>query len=393
MNLLSTGCGIKTNYRNLKEVTSKIDLEDFEMIDNHCHPLLSDYRDQNLTGFRACFSESSEQEIFLKSIPNTLSYIHLLSQLKLSFEFDDEDSYLVKRKEEGGLVQALFEKVKLKGLIVDDGFNENKMLSLSEFSVISGLPTYKILRLETEIEKLIRRYDTVSDIVKKLDSLLRNNSQIVGLKSIAAYRGGLDIQEVSESKASESLKFTKWMAAERGGSLNLKGEEHHHYFLGCAFRTASELNLPVQIHCGFGDSDLELHKSNPTLLTNCFKNDEYKNAKFVLLHCYPYVQEASYLASLFSNVYFDLSLAPFIVSQKMERLYLEAISGAPFNKILAGTDGHSIPETHFYGALMTRKGLTAALNALVEDSFLNESRAYEVAKLVLSENAKSIYGI
>ena len=103
------------------------------------------------------------------------------------------------------------------------------------------------------------------------------------------------------------------------------------------------------------------------------------------------LEEASYLASVFENVYFDLSLVPLIVPTKMEGLYKEALLEAPTSKILFGTDGHSIPESHWFGALNSKRGLSGALSTCVEDGFFDESKAYEIADQILIKNTAALY--
>ena len=66
---------------------------------------------------------------------------------------------------------------------------------------------------------------------------------------------------------------------------------------------------------------------------------------------------------------------------------------APFTKILTSTDGHSIPETHWYGAVSLRKGLSTALGQLVDDEYTDISGAQEIAAAILHGNARQLYGL
>ena len=95
------------------------------------------------------------------------------------------------------------------------------------------------------------------------------------LKTIAAYRGGLD-------RVSDDV-----VAA-------LEANE------------ATNDPLPVQVHCGFGDSDLHLWRADPGYLKPLV--ERFADTPFVLLHCYPFVREAGWLAHVYGNVWFDLSL-------------------------------------------------------------------------------------
>ena len=61
--------------------------------------------------------------------------------------------------------------------------------------------------------------------------------------------------------------------------------------------------MPVQIHTGFGDADLDLREANPLHLRPLLESGRYANVPFVLLHAsYPYVRELGYLAAIYANV-------------------------------------------------------------------------------------------
>ena len=70
-----------------------------------------------------------------------------------------------------------------------------------------------------------------------------------------------------------------------------------------------ERGLPLQLHCGYGDPDLDLHRCDPLLLTRFLRLVEPRGVDVLLLHCYPYHRQAGYLAQVFPHVYFDVGLA------------------------------------------------------------------------------------
>jgi len=132
----------------------------------------------------------------------------------------------------------------------------------------------------------------------------------VALKTIAAYRGGLDL-EVAPPGLRETLL------------LALEANE------------ASGDPLPVQVHCGFGDWDLHLPRADPGWLKPLI--ERFRDTPFVLLHCYPFVREAGWLAHVYGNVWFDLSLTIPHVSRPAEVLR-EALELAPASKLLYASD-------------------------------------------------------
>lgn len=54
----------------------------------------------------------------------------------------------------------------------------------------------------------------------------------------------------------------------------------------------------------FGDKDLQLELANPLHLRAVLESPSFANARLVLLHgSYPFMREASYLASVYPQVY------------------------------------------------------------------------------------------
>jgi predicted TIM-barrel fold metal-dependent hydrolase len=65
---------------------------------------------------------------------------------------------------------------------------------------------------------------------------------------------------------------------------------------------------PLQIHTGFGDSDLDLHTADPSLLTPFLRRTDGL-CPVMLLHTYPFHRTAGYLAQMFGHVHVDVGLA------------------------------------------------------------------------------------
>lgn len=56
--------------------------------------------------------------------------------------------------------------------------------------------------------------------------------------------------------------------------------------------------------CSFGDKDLDLRLSNPLHLRSLLEDNRFSKSRIVLLHAsYPFSKEASYLASVYSQVW------------------------------------------------------------------------------------------
>lgn len=218
-------------------------------------------------------------------------------------------------------------------LLLDDGYPPTDVgTAWDEFAAMVDVPARPVLRIETHSLE---------------DAAAARERGFVALKTIAAYRGGLD--RVSEHVVG-ALE-----ANERTGDP-----------------------LPVQVHCGFGDSDLHLWRADPSYLKPIV--ERFRETTFVLLHCYPFVREAGWMAHVYGNVYFDLSLTIPHVSRP--RVALEqALELAPVSKLLYASDAARTPELYLLAATWWRDALAVVLD---------DERD---ARLILRENALRVYGL
>jgi predicted TIM-barrel fold metal-dependent hydrolase len=156
--------------------------------------------------------------------------------------------------------------------------------------------------------------------------------EIYGLKSIAAYRSGLEIKtNVTKIEAEEGL--TQVLHA--GKPIRIENKNLIDYIFLQSLEVAQYYDLPMQIHTGFGDKDLDMRLSNPLHLRSVFEDKRYSNSRIVLLHAsYPFSKEASYLASVYPQVYLDFGLAiPKLSVHGMISSLKELLELAPINKV------------------------------------------------------------
>jgi uncharacterized protein len=105
----------------------------------------------------------------------------------------------------------------------------------------------------------------------------------------------------------------------------------------------------------------------------------------VLLHCYPFVREAGWLAHVYGNVWFDLSLTIPHVVRPAEALR-EALELAPVSKLLYASDAARTPELYLLAALWWREALAEVL-----DEALPSAAAEEAGQMILRDNALALY--
>src|SRR5204863_3775041 len=105
------------------------------------------------------------------------------------------------------------------------------------------------------------------------------------------------------------------------------------------------------------------------------------------LHCYPFVREAGWLAHVYGNVFFDLSLTIPHVSRRAEMVRL-ALELAPASKLLYASDAARTPELYLLAARWWRTALAEVLGAE-----LPEEDAAAAGGLILRGNALAVYGL
>ncbi len=152
-----------------------------------------------------------------------------------------------------------------------------------------------------------------------------------------------------------------------------------------------DLGLPVQLHVGYGDRDVDLHRCNPLLLTPLLRALQPTGVPVLLLHNYPYHREAGYLAQVFPHVYVDAGLATHNLGQRAPALLAEALELAPFGKFLYSSDAFGLPELYHLGALLFRRALSDLLrDGLAADAW-TEADAERVAAMIGAGTARRVY--
>ena len=262
----------------------------------------------------------------------------------------------------------------------------------AELTRVSGCRVLPTLPLETLMEQLITKHDTLDGAIAGLIAELQElrGQGYVALKSIAAYCTGLDIQDWPNADIERSFAAARQEALEQG-SLRLAHKPLLDALLRVAFIEAAKQEIPVQFHVGYGDADLL--RDNPLLLRPVLECPAYRGLPVVLLHaCYPYTREGGYLASVYQQVYLDLSYGiPFLGYSEMLAFTRAARGIAPISKLLYCSDGVGIPELHWLGTLNGRLVLGAALSELVEQGELSAPETEATGAAVLSSTARALY--
>jgi predicted TIM-barrel fold metal-dependent hydrolase len=371
-----------------------IDLSAIPILDHHCHTLRRFDAPLGGDAFRRFFVETTDPDM-AAHVPSSVFYMRLVRDLaELLGCAPTEEDLLAARAAAApeDYARRLLGAGSFRALLVDIGYRAPGSYSVAELAGLAGRPAATILRLETLMEELIAGSASLGQVEEGLRARVRaaRAEGVVGLKSIAAYRGGLHVAPRSRAEAAAAFPALR-EAAQRDGRLRLSERAVLDYLLRAALEEAAAQELPVQFHVAFGDDDADLRSANPLHLRALLTDPAFRRVPFVLLHCYPYVREAGYLAALYAHVSIDVSLTVPLTAHGGAAAFAEALELAPVSKLLFATDAHSVPELFFAGALHGRRALARALERLVAEDFLTAAQAEAAAEDILWRNAARLY--
>ncbi|KAJ4904775.1 glutamate-ammonia ligase [Raphanus sativus] len=354
---MTTGQGLymKVSQRmEFKELNEAID--QVELVDAHAHNIVS--LDSSFPFIRT-FSEATGDA--LSFAHHSLSFKRNLREVAQLYGTEVSLEAIEKHRQTLGvcsLTTKCFNEARISALLIDDGLKLDK---------------------KHDIKWHGKHVPFVGRVL-----------QIVALKTIAAYRGGLDIdthvsKEAAENGLVEVLQAGKPVRIGNKGLID--------YILTLSLEVAARCDLPLQIHTGFGDKDLDLRLSNPLHLRILLEDKRFAKCRVVLLHAsYPFSKEASYLSSVYPQVYLDFGLAvPKLSVHGMVSSVKELLDLAPTKKVMFSTDGYAFPETYYLGAKKAREVIFLVLRDACVSGDLSLMEAIDAAKDILSRNAIAFY--
>lgn len=309
------------------------------------------------------------------------------------------DAYLAARQALGsqGAAELLLPLAGFSWLGVETGFRGSLIASpAGTAAAAGGVAVSRIVRLESIAEALI---PTLADPWSWPDAFraalaaeLAGADPAVGWKTILAYRGGFDRDLSRPADEAVAAAAARWAGVVRAGAAagtapRLVDETLLRFGIWAALDTG----LPLQLHTGFGDPDLDLHRSDPLLLTDLIRGAE-ERAPIVLLHTYPFHRNAGYLAQMFPHVVLDVGEAINYTGAASDAVIRESMELAPFTKILFSSDAWGAPELHLLGSWLFRRGMSRVLGAWVRDGDWSLADAERVVALVANENVRRVYG-
>jgi len=388
-----------------------IDLSGMPVVDVHCHPFLdrgplTAEEFTNLASFgggSVAYMEQAGIEVdeairaeLQRVKRDTLYFRRLVRDLAAFFGTDaDLDAVLAARNQAvsdgySAYVQRLYADAGLETLVFDFGY---PVPNLALDAVREELPVeiVPILRIEPLIAGLLATDIGWSEFASRFDDTIHEALTIGGyrgLKSIIAYRTGLDISPISRTSDQGMLALDAIRRGLGGGSM----KQLRDHLLCRSIELAIEHDVPMQIHTGMGDFEVNLPLARPSLLHDLLRFPPFRACRVLLVHTgYPWHREAGYMANVLPRVYCDISEGVPFAGHAARAIISEVLEMAPISKVLYGSDGFNIPEINFTSAKLGKQALAQVLTDLVADGMLSHAEATEAGSMILAGNARELY--
>jgi uncharacterized protein len=371
-----------------------MNLDAIPIYDHHAHALFQEpfWRD---APFESYFTEAYDPVIVNQFVPDNIFYRRSLRDLAVFYGCEPSRAAILEARsgwDYQELSRRMFQDAGIEKLLLDDGIWTDKLMPFDACGAFVNVPVRRVLRLETELALMVERFETVSALFTAFEEHLHKLAPtLAGLKSIVAYRTGLAIEHHSPVELQRAYHELR-QSIQSGVPTRIDNKVILDEMLWLALRVAAELDLPVQFHTGYGDPDLDLRLANPLHLRSILEAKELAGLRVVMLHCYPFVREAGYLASVYSGAYLDLGLTiPYTSTHAMRESVHHALHLAPATKILFSTDAQRTPELFWLAAKHGRAAIAHALERTVMDGDLTMLEAEWAAERFLNVNAKAVY--
>ncbi|MFN8592312.1 MAG: amidohydrolase family protein [Thermomicrobiales bacterium] len=391
-----------------------VDLASLPVVDVHCHPFLNKgaltaEQFTNLTAFGGgsqgfmeegglAFDDDVRAEL-QRVKRNSLYFRRMVRDLAAFFGTAPEIEAVLSARNaavasEGytDYVRRLYADAGLTALVADFGV-PLPMLDVAAVKAELPVEVVPVFRIEPLIADLLKTDIGWAEFKRRYDEAIADaltNQGYRGIKSIIAYRTGLDVSPLSRHTDQGYKALDAIRRGLGGGSMKLLRD----HLLCRALELAMEFDVPMQIHTGMGDFEVNLVYCRPAYLMDLLRAPAFRACRVILIHGgFPYAREAAYMANVLPRVYCDVSEGIPFAGPAARAIFSEVLELAPVNKIVYGSDGYAVPEINYSSAKLGKQALAQALDTLIADNFIGESDALEIAGMILAGTSSELYKI
>jgi len=160
------------------------------------------------------------------------------------------------------------------------------------------------------------------------------------------------------------------------------------------------LGMAVHLHTMAGAGGyFEVQGANPLLLESVLNDAALRKTNFVMVHGgWPFTREIAALLQK-PNAYLDFSAQDLLIPPStLAGTLRELLEWVP-EKVMFGSDAYPYStelgweESGWIAARTARQALAIALTSMLRDGEITRQRASELARMVLRENARKLYGL
>jgi uncharacterized protein len=366
------------------------------VIDDHVHPFPLAFEPLDLAAFTLDVAEGQEAERRRLSIEPTRLVTEAL-RVRLAGHLGCEVGDVVSVRDEvaradwRAYVRGLFADSDTTGMLMDAGWQGLPPAGAADFARLAGVPVWDLARLEPVIDLHLGEGCGVGEVIDAVDAFMEQavRDGAVGFKTVLAYRTGLAVDvHVNRQRAEREL------GSDRAAGLPVRrtGKSLRDLLFLRVLERCADLKRPLQVHTGIGDSEIRLAESDPLLLEEALRTPAAASTDVILIHgSFPWHEQAGYLASVRPRVWTEFSLCNLFSPATTADRLLRLLDIAPAGRITLGSDGHGIPESHWFGTVVVRDAwvdVRQRLTGTVRGSWLDDAR-----ERLFERNARDLYGL
>ena len=222
---------------------------------------------------------------------------------------------------------------------------------------------------------------TLPDFLEQIGVSVTNAKKkgIVGLKVAIAYERPLNFENTDIEKAARAFNN------ENATQKEIK--DFGDVVMFTIAKAAAETGLPLQIHTGMG----QCRATNPMQLQTLVENNP--DTKFHLLHGgFPWFSDTYALLMQYKNIWSDTCWIPYLSTTAATQYLVEGLEIADAGRFTWGDDAWMAEDS--CGALLAMEHtLTNALAGMIEDGAADMDYAMFLAKRIMYDNARELFGV
>lgn len=391
-----------------------LDLSALPVVDVHCHPYtrkesLTAEEFTNVTAFgggsaqymrEAGVTVDADVLAWLQTVKrDTLYFRYMIHRLAEFFNCAPDVEQIAAARNQAiaaegyrPYVKRMHDAGQITTLIMDFGYPQ-PAVPVNEFTADVGVKVVPLYRIEVLIAELLKTDAGWDEFKRRYDDTLNEaltHGGYKGLKSIIAYRTGLDISPLNRNP-DQGLHALDAIRRGTGGGAMKKLRD---YCFCRALELCMEHDVPMQVHTGMGDWQVQLTACRPALLMDLLRFPVFRPCRVLLVHTgYPYHAEAGYMANVLPNLWCDISEGTPFAGNAAKRIIREVLEMAPVSRVCYGSDAFGTVEPFYTSALLGKQAIAQVMQELVDDAMLSAAEAQQVAAMILSQNASELYRI